>query len=200
MKGIRSLSGKSHSFVLLACLGLAGCSSMMAHFGGGMSEELQQNGVSARARIQEIWDTGWTINDNPVIGMKVLVLPADRPAFEATIEKTTISRIATPQFQPGNTVPVRFDPGNPAIVAVDYGAELPAAAAPWDAERGRRSWASSRDRSPPTSRPTSSGSRASSSRTFSATRPPRSQASRSATCWWRSTVSRSRMSPPCRAS
>lgn len=135
MLRIRALFRGIPAVLSLACFGLAGCSSMVAHFGGGVSEELQQNGVVARARIQEIWDTGWTVNDNPVIGMKVLVLPADRPSFEATIEKTTISVIAIPQFQPGNTVPVRFDPGNPGVVAVDYGAELPVAATPWDAAR-----------------------------------------------------------------
>ena len=136
MKRIRSLSAAFRSSVVLTGLAFAGCSSMITHFGGGVSKELQENGVVARATIQEIWDTGWTVNDNPVIGMKVLVLPSDRPAFTATIEKTTVSRIAIPQFQPGNTVPVRFDPGNPAIVAVDYGAELPSAAAvPWDPKR-----------------------------------------------------------------
>lgn len=135
MKRIRSLSSVFRSSAVLAGLALAGCSSMIAHFGGGVSKELQQNGVVARATIQEIWDTGWTVNDNPVIGMRVLVQPGDRPAFTATIEKTTISRIATPQFQPGSIVPVRFDPGNPAIVAVDYGAELPASAAPWGENR-----------------------------------------------------------------
>ena len=135
MKRIRSLFRGILPSLALASLGLAGCTSMMVHFGGGVSKELQQNGVVARAQIQEVWDTGWTINDNPVIGMKVLVLPGDRPAFTATIEKTTISRIAIPQFQPGNTVPVRFDPTNPAVVAVDYGAELPAAAAPRDESR-----------------------------------------------------------------
>ena len=51
--------------------------------------------------------------------MKVLVRPPDRPDFEATIEKTTVSRIALAQFQPGAVVPVRFDPQNPALVAVD---------------------------------------------------------------------------------
>ncbi len=126
MTRLRSLSGTLHSSIVIACLGFSGCSGMVAHFGGGMSEELQQSGVSARARIEEVWDTGWTINDNPVIGMKVLVLPPDRPAFTATIEKTTISRIATPQFQPGNTVPVRYDPKNPALVAVDFGGPAPA--------------------------------------------------------------------------
>lgn len=134
---IRSLSGTLHFFVVVACLGLAGCTSMVTHFGGGLSEELQQNGTAAMARIQEVWDTGWTINDNPVIGMKVLVLPADRPAFTATIEKTTISRIATAQFQPGNTVPVRFDPKNPALAAVDFSGSAPAASSSGNPYRDR---------------------------------------------------------------
>lgn len=135
MFSTRSRCAAISSFLALVGSVLAGCSSMVTHFGGGVTPELQQNGVVARATIQEIWDTGWTVNDNPVIGMKVLVQPSDRPAFTATIEKTTISRIATPQFQPGNTVPVRYDPNNPALIAVDYAAELPAAAAPWDPAR-----------------------------------------------------------------
>ena len=110
---------------------------MLTHFGGGVSEELKQSGVVAKARIEEIWDTGWTINDNPVIGMKVLVLPADRPAFEATIEKTTISLLAIPQFQPGNVVPVRYDPVNPALIAVDFGASVPAASGTGNSYRDR---------------------------------------------------------------
>jgi hypothetical protein len=102
-----------------ACLGLAACSGFVRDVGGGMTLELQQRGVSASARILEIWDTGWTINDDPVIGMRVRVQPHDRPDFEATIERTTISRIAVPQFQPGAVIPVRFDPENPGVVAVD---------------------------------------------------------------------------------
>lgn len=120
MKGIRSLSQVVRPLVILACLGLAGCSGALAGLGVGMSKELQQNGISAPAKILEIWDTGWTINDNPVIGMKVQVQPADRPVFEATIKKTAISRIAVPQFQPGNVIPVRFDPKDPTVVAVDF--------------------------------------------------------------------------------
>jgi hypothetical protein len=103
----------------MACLGHSGCSGLITSIGGGPTQELREHGVSAQAEIVEIWDTGWTINDNPVIGMKVLVQPGDRPAYEATIEKTTVSRIAIPQFQPGNVIPVRFDPQNPSIVAVD---------------------------------------------------------------------------------
>jgi PDZ domain len=120
MKGIRSLFQVIRPLLVLACLGLQGCFGALAGLGGGMSQELRQNGVSAPARILEIWDTGWTINGSPVIGMKVRVQPSDRPAFEATIKKTTISRIATPQFQPGNVIPVRFDPKDPTVVAVDF--------------------------------------------------------------------------------
>ncbi|MFI5166159.1 MAG: PDZ domain-containing protein [Thermoanaerobaculales bacterium] len=126
MKIIRSLSQVVRPLLVLACLSLQGCSSLLTSFGGGMSPDLRQNGVSAPAKILEIWDTGWTINDDPVIGMKVEVQPADRPVFEATIKKTTVSRIAVSQFQPGNIIPVRFDPKDPTVVAVDFeGAERP---------------------------------------------------------------------------
>lgn len=104
---------------LLASLSVVGCSGLMHAFGGGMTPELQQSGVFATAQVLEIWDTGWTINDDPVIGMRVRVQPPDRPDFEATIQKTTVSRIAVAQFQPGAVIPVRFDPSNPALVAVD---------------------------------------------------------------------------------
>jgi hypothetical protein len=115
----RPVAREVRALALLASLSLVSCSGLMHAFGGGMTPELQQSGVSATAQILEIWDTGWTINDSPVIGMRVRVQPPDRPDFEATIAKTTISRIAVPQFQPGAVIPVRFDPDNPALVAVD---------------------------------------------------------------------------------
>ena len=119
MYGVRFPALAALSPAALACLVLSGCSGLMTRVGGGMTPELERSGVAAPAEIVEVWDTGWTINDSPVIGMKVRVRPADRPEFEATIEKTTISRIAVPQFQPGNLIPVRFDPQNPASIAVD---------------------------------------------------------------------------------
>lgn len=104
---------------ILAILALGGCSGIARSVGAAMPEELVARGVAAPARILEVWDTGWTVNDDPVVGMKVRVSPGDRDAWEATIPKTLVSRIAIPQFQPGAVVPVRFDPQNPALVAVD---------------------------------------------------------------------------------
>ena len=97
----RPVARAVRGLALLASLSLVGCSGLMHAFGGGMTPELQQDGVSATAQILEIWDTGWTINDDPVIGMRVRVQAPDRPDFEATIAKTTVSRIAVAQFQPG---------------------------------------------------------------------------------------------------
>lgn len=125
MRTVRSPSRLLRSIVLGAALVSAGCSSLALYFGGGVSDDLRANGRPARARILEVWDTGWSINDDPVIGMKVLVLPSDRPEFEATIEKTTVSRIAVAQFQPGLTVPVRYDPRDPTVVAVDFEESAP---------------------------------------------------------------------------
>jgi len=102
--------------------------SMLAVLSGcfGLSRELRKNGVWAPAQILSIWDTGWTVNDDPVIGMKVRVQPTDRPPFEATVERTAISRLAVPMFQPGRTVAVRFNPNAPTEVEVDLESAPPA--------------------------------------------------------------------------
>ena len=105
--------------LLLAATLLAACTGMIRSFGGGMSDELRAHGLLARAEILEIWDTRWTINDDPVIGMRVRVAAMDRLPYEARIEKTTISRIDVPQFQPGKVLLVRYDPEHPEVVAVE---------------------------------------------------------------------------------
>jgi hypothetical protein len=108
------------SITLLAAVLLSACTSMMHSFGGGMTDELRAKGLLARAEILEIRDTGWTINDDPVIGMRVRVAATDRLPYEARIEKTTTSRLDVPQFQPGKVVLVRYDPEHPEVVAVEF--------------------------------------------------------------------------------
>jgi hypothetical protein len=109
---------KPAAILFAMTVGLTGCISGIF---SGMTKELREHGVSAEATILKVWDTGWTVNDGPVIGMRVEVRPSDGPAFEATIKKTLISRIDIPQFQPGTVVPVRFDPKDRTVVAVDFG-------------------------------------------------------------------------------
>jgi hypothetical protein len=102
--------------LLAAAVGLTGCVSVSP---SGMSSALRENGVAAQATILAVWNTGSTVNGDPVVGMRVEVRAADRPAFEATIAKTLVSRVAVTQFQPGKDISVRYDPADPAVLAVD---------------------------------------------------------------------------------
>ncbi|HEX3531950.1 MAG TPA: hypothetical protein VH988_33240 [Thermoanaerobaculia bacterium] len=79
-------------------------------------------GVAAQAEILEHWENTRRTNEDPegyFIGLSVRVHPADRPAYEATIERTGISPLDIPRFQPGLVIPVRFDPKDPSRVTVD---------------------------------------------------------------------------------
>ena len=105
------------SAVLLVAL--AGCA--VANRLSGVSEEkrLQRVGEPARATVLAIWDTGITLNDDPVVGLRVSIHPANGGDYEADIPKSTISRVHVPQFQPGRVVPVRIDPADRTRVALD---------------------------------------------------------------------------------
>lgn len=93
------------SISLLLPLLLAGCTGLYYS-----NADLQSTGVLAEAEILEHWKTGISVNDEPVIGLKVRVKPADRPPYEATIKRVLISELDIPRFQPGEVIPVRFDP------------------------------------------------------------------------------------------
>jgi hypothetical protein len=105
--------------ILLALALLAGCGMVDRMSGVSTAKDLQATGVAAPAEILRIWDTGITVNKDPVIGMDILVRPTDRPPYEAKIEKSLISRLDVPQFQPGKVIQVRFDPKEPGRVAID---------------------------------------------------------------------------------
>jgi hypothetical protein len=111
-------AGLTTALVILAAL-LAGCAMVDRMSGVAETKRLQASGVAASARVVEIWDTGITVNQDPVIGMKVEVTRADGSTYSATIPKSLISRLDVPRFQPGAVVDVRIDPQDPAKVALD---------------------------------------------------------------------------------
>jgi hypothetical protein len=104
--------------LVLAAL-FSGCALVDRMSGVAETRRLQETGVPASARILEIWDTGITVNDDPVIGMRVEIDRTDGSAYPAVIPKSLISRLDVPRFQPGATVQVRVDPQDPAKVALD---------------------------------------------------------------------------------
>jgi hypothetical protein len=109
----RILVGIATAFALNGCA--------IANRVSGVSEAraIQAIGESARATVLAVWDTGITVNNDPVIGLKVTVERVGRPPYEAIIQKSLVSRVHLPQFQPGSRVPVRVDPKDPSRVALD---------------------------------------------------------------------------------
>jgi hypothetical protein len=105
--------------ILVLFLATGGCAMIDRMSGVADTKALQETGVAAEAVIVRIWDTGITVNDDPVIGMEVEVYPAEGKPWRATIPKSLISRLDIPQFQPAQTVQVRFDPQDPSRVGLD---------------------------------------------------------------------------------
>ena len=105
---------------MLAAAAIAAPACAIVNRMSGLSEarQIQAVGQPADAVILSIWDTGITLNDDPVVGLSVRVEPSDRPAYEARIEKSVVSRVHIPQVQPGCRVRVFVDPKNPARVAL----------------------------------------------------------------------------------
>jgi hypothetical protein len=97
---------------------LAGCAVADRWSGISQAKQLHATGQPARAEILRIWDTGMTVNDDPVVGFVLQVQPDGKPAYE-TQTKLRISRIQVSQFQPGAVVPVRVDPTDPSRVSLD---------------------------------------------------------------------------------
>jgi hypothetical protein len=87
--------------------------------GAALTRELRGTGRSTKAVVLKLSDTGMTINDDPVAVLDLEVHPDGQPAFTARA-KCLISRLDVPQFQPGCTIPVVYDPGDHGRVGVDY--------------------------------------------------------------------------------
>ena len=103
--------------VLIASLGCAGVMNRVT--GEGDAERIRQIGVAAEARIIEIADSGITVNNDPVIDFVLEVRPAEGEPFRATA-RSRISRIRVPQYQPGASVRVRYDPNDRTRAALDF--------------------------------------------------------------------------------
>ncbi len=92
-------------------------------FVGRLTGETEANkiraiGEPAKAKVLKIWDTGITVNQDPVVGFLLEVHPEERPVYQAETQGI-ISRLDIPQIQPGAILQVKFDPNNPSRVALD---------------------------------------------------------------------------------
>lgn len=78
---------------------------------------LMASGIVGEATIDQISDTGTTINDNPQVQFTLTVKVPGRDPYPATLTQV-VSRIAIGSFQPGATVPVRVSPDDPQTLMI----------------------------------------------------------------------------------
>jgi len=90
---------------------------------GGLAAQQQKttalmaNGIVGKALIDEISDTGTTVNDNPQVLFNLTVTIPGGDPYAATLTQI-VSRIAIGSFQPGATVPVRVSPDDPQTLMI----------------------------------------------------------------------------------
>jgi hypothetical protein len=82
------------------------------------ADRLRTAGMRGTATILSVSDSNVTINQNPMVNMRLRVNIANHPTYEVT-KRQVISRLAVGQFVPGATLPVLVDPANPTDVVID---------------------------------------------------------------------------------
>jgi hypothetical protein len=79
---------------------------------------LLKTGEPATATVLELKDSNMTINENPVVKLKLRIQPKAGAPYEAEV-KTMINRLQTGYYQPGSVLSVKVDPNRPESVAVE---------------------------------------------------------------------------------
>src|SRR5436190_19195928 len=83
------------AMMLLVVTALVSNGCAVADKMSGVSETraIQKVGEPALGTVVEVWDTGITVNNDPVIGLRVKVQrPAGEP-YDAVIKKSVVSRV-----------------------------------------------------------------------------------------------------------
>jgi hypothetical protein len=84
----------------------------------GPDRSILQNGVSAKAKILGVQQTGVMVNYQPQVAFQLEVTPPGGVPYQAQT-KAVIPVVNIPQFQPGTEVPVKIHPTDPTKVVLD---------------------------------------------------------------------------------
>lgn len=82
------------------------------------AKAVRKTGSAARARVLQIWDTGMSLNTNPIVRFRLEVHAEGLEPFEAET-RAVVGRLDIPQIQPGADLPVKYDPNDHTRVALD---------------------------------------------------------------------------------
>lgn len=86
---------------------------------GAANQRVVSRGKRAKADILRIQDTGTTVNENPLVQLSLNVKPQNGAPFEADVEQV-VSRLDVPRLQPGETIDVKYLPGNREVTVVEF--------------------------------------------------------------------------------
>jgi hypothetical protein len=82
------------------------------------NRRVRREGQRASAKILEVWDTGTTINENPVVGIRLEVHPIAGAPFIAKTQQL-VSRLRIQDYKTGKTVNVRYDPESKDVALLE---------------------------------------------------------------------------------
>jgi hypothetical protein len=119
-----------------------------SYSGEDIAGDVRANGLPATGRVLRIWETGVRINNNPVVGFLLEIHAEGIEPYEAET-KALISILWIPRIQPGEILPVKYDPDDPSRVALDI----------YEDERHSRPSGTGTDARPKGCEPTGSGPR-----------------------------------------
>ena len=94
------------------------------------AERLRTAGMRGQATVLEVTDSNITVNNNPMIKVKMRVAIPSQPPYEVS-KRMVVSRLAVGQYMPGSVLPVLVDPAYPRDVMVDDAAEVALSGATW---------------------------------------------------------------------
>jgi hypothetical protein len=78
---------------------------------------VRAEGLPATARILRLEDTGSRRNSMPIVILHLEVTAEGRPPWQASIRRV-VSMVEVTSLSPGATIPVRYDPARPDLVAI----------------------------------------------------------------------------------
>jgi hypothetical protein len=81
----------------------------------GNYRRIQKNGIEANAVVLDIRSTGWLINNNPQVNLRLQVQPLNLSPYEISV-KAVVSLVSIPRT--GDTLRVKYDPDRPQDVIV----------------------------------------------------------------------------------
>lgn len=84
-----------------------------------LQPRLLQTGVPARGLVKRMWETGVTVNDQPVLGFEVEVVTDRREPYAAQVQQA-VPRMLVGAVLPGSVLAIETDPADDTHIAIDW--------------------------------------------------------------------------------